>query len=394
MLAGCSFTSRGLTPAVGEETPEAGADVAPDDVARDRAPDRSADGAPDLPPPQVGGSRCLPGGNSCASGFCVDGVCCDRACAGTCEACSASKTGGSDGVCKAVPAGMNPDGECHDQGMTSCKSTGVCDGAGACAVYPKGTACGGAACTMGSLTTAAMCDGKGTCVPQSPSACPGNFACADATTCKTTCASDADCTAPMGCDPASGKCSVMKKARGEACTAAGECLTGFCADGVCCSAACTGRCRACVKELTGRDTGTCSDVMAGVKPTRPAECPVQKATCGNSGLCDGAGGCQQFPDQTECGTYCCGGGGGGPRTCHLLCGGGMCNVQSGTVATSCSDNNPCTDDSCMEVGSNAECRHGGGCGGNQCCCQQRNDPPMCINQNACERGFIPGTCLP
>jgi hypothetical protein len=392
LLSGCTFATKGLEPSVGS------GDGGPlvDTAVADRPPalDRAAlDREPDAPPPAVGGTRCVPDSNGCATGFCVDGVCCDTACTGTCEACTASKTGGSDGVCAAIPAGKNPDGECKDQGATSCKSNGTCNGARACGLYPPGTACGAPACAAGKLTAPAVCDGMGTCAPSPAAACPGNFACADAVACKTACTGDADCTAPMGCEVMTGKCSVMKKELGITCAVAAECLSGFCADGVCCNLACGGKCRACLKELTGGTNGTCGDVQAGVKPTRANECPTQKATCGNNGLCDGNGACQQFADQTQCGTYCCNNGNNGPRICNLACGNGSCSVQTGTVAMSCNDNNDCTDDSCQNVGSNAECRHGNGCGPNQCCCQFRgNNNSMCAPEQRCNN--FGGNCSP
>jgi hypothetical protein len=71
------------------------------------------------------GQFCTANGN-CVSGFCPieDGVCCDTMCSGTCEACLASKTGNSDGICGPVFFGTDPDDECS--------GTEVCNGAGSC----------------------------------------------------------------------------------------------------------------------------------------------------------------------------------------------------------------------------------------------------------------------
>ena len=73
----------------------------------------------------LNGEPCT-GSIDCASGFCPaeDGVCCDTMCSGTCEACLASKTGNSDGICGSVFFGTDPDDECS--------GTEVCNGAGAC----------------------------------------------------------------------------------------------------------------------------------------------------------------------------------------------------------------------------------------------------------------------
>ena len=62
-------------------------------------------------------------GSECISGFCADGVCCESACMGTCQACIAELTGGADGTCEPVMAGMDPDDECPG---------GDCDGTGQC----------------------------------------------------------------------------------------------------------------------------------------------------------------------------------------------------------------------------------------------------------------------
>jgi hypothetical protein len=50
-------------------------------------------------------------------------VCCDSACDGTCMGCTSTLTGGSDGTCGFIPAGLDPDAEC---GMSACNGTGAC----------------------------------------------------------------------------------------------------------------------------------------------------------------------------------------------------------------------------------------------------------------------------
>jgi hypothetical protein len=93
----------------------------------------------------------------CASNFCVDGVCCQSDCSNYCEACSAAKTGGSDGTCAPVTALTDPDSEC-DEGPCV---TGLCNGAGACGAIEAGTdpkdQCPEGPCATGS------CDGAGGC---------------------------------------------------------------------------------------------------------------------------------------------------------------------------------------------------------------------------------------
>jgi MYXO-CTERM domain-containing protein len=101
---------------------------------------------------------------ACASGHCADGVCCDEACGG-CDACAAQKKGsGEDGVCGPLPAGAPPASAdaCPAQPLSECGRTGVCDGAGSCAVVADGTPCvDGASCSGGScLATPLSCEGE------------------------------------------------------------------------------------------------------------------------------------------------------------------------------------------------------------------------------------------
>lgn len=46
--------------------------------------------------------------SDCHTGFCVDGICCETACDDACESCSAAETGGEDGLCAPVQAGVDP----------------------------------------------------------------------------------------------------------------------------------------------------------------------------------------------------------------------------------------------------------------------------------------------
>jgi hypothetical protein len=61
---------------------------------------------------------------------------------------------------------------------------------------------------------------------------------------------------------------------GQPCIAAKQCLSGFCADGVCCNTACTGVCKTCA-------TGKCTAVK---KTDDPPRCTDTK-TCDNQGTC-------------------------------------------------------------------------------------------------------------
>jgi hypothetical protein len=141
-----------LTAPDGEPDAEADA-AAPEPDAAAPEPDAAA---PDAPaPPDVdtaadggeNGTGCG-GAAGCRSGFCVAGVCCDSACPGPCRACTAERTGVPDGTCAPVLAGK-PGFGCAVQDPRTCGGDGMCDGAGACRLYPDGTVCGGICCNAG-----------------------------------------------------------------------------------------------------------------------------------------------------------------------------------------------------------------------------------------------------
>jgi hypothetical protein len=63
---------------------------------------------------------------------------------------------------------------CDDKGPASCKTNGLCDVAGDCAVYPAGTPCAPAGCAdMDKVVVPARtCDGAGRCQDQPKLDCP------------------------------------------------------------------------------------------------------------------------------------------------------------------------------------------------------------------------------
>jgi len=145
-------------------------------------------------------------GPDCASGFCTDGVCCNVACNGVCEACDGLMKGRCD-VVAGKARGARP---CANDG-TSCG--GACDGVqrNVCLFPTLQTGCG-TACKDG-IRTAGACDGKGACVKQPSQPCPGNYACADDSACKVTCATDNDCGKLYACE--AGKCVPAAKCDGD-----------------------------------------------------------------------------------------------------------------------------------------------------------------------------------
>lgn len=191
------------------------------------------------------GDTCSMAGE-CLSGNCVDGVCCNVACGGACQACNVA---GTVGTCTNITAGQDPANEC---------ANGACNGSGACQKQ-LGDACGGAGeCGSGFCADGVCCDAgcMGTCVACNLAGMVG------------ACSNVPEGQDPGGeCGGSTPNCSGMGTCgipNGSACTNNNQCVSTFCADGVCCNSACGGDCQAC--NLAGT-TGTCSNVMDGMTDT-------------------------------------------------------------------------------------------------------------------------------
>lgn len=97
---------------------------------------------------------------------------------------------------------------------------------------------------------------------------------------------------PAGTDAGSARVFTFGSP-GASCTADGECQSGFCTDGVCCTTRCGGGasdCQACSASLTGGSSGTCSALSASVAPVtvcRPAStaCDVAESCSSASTTC-------------------------------------------------------------------------------------------------------------
>ncbi|MBM4359659.1 MAG: hypothetical protein FJ096_16270 [Deltaproteobacteria bacterium] len=163
-------------------------------------------------PRRATGTACS-ASEACLSGHCVDGVCCDLACAGTCAACVASKTGGTDGACAPVLAMTDPEGECPTS-TSGCRAGGCAGTLGACAPAAAGTTCRPAVSACDAVES---CDGNVAACPVDAVAKKGKGTC------------------PVGaaCDGVGAESSHCKLLPGGACTVAGECLDGTCDAGSC-----------------------------------------------------------------------------------------------------------------------------------------------------------------
>jgi hypothetical protein len=161
----------------------------------DASNDQATDAGADAPAGPGNGSPCSRG-DMCASGFCSDGVCCDQDCKGLCMTCA----GATPGACTVAAAGTDSRNDCAAQPAASCGTTGVCDGAGACSVYPASTPCDSTPACNGTGTAVIMsrvCDGIGACVVDTVHDCQG-FLCSSAS-CRTTCGGDGDCAPASLC---------------------------------------------------------------------------------------------------------------------------------------------------------------------------------------------------
>jgi hypothetical protein len=115
-----------------------------------------------------------------------------------------------EGMCLPVGAGKtDPHKVCTDAGASSCGKNGLCDGAGACALYPATTMCLAASCINNNAKSAVHparhCDGKGACVT----------------------ATDVDCT-PYRCDTTTTACFTSCTSAALQCAAHHPCANNMC----------------------------------------------------------------------------------------------------------------------------------------------------------------------
>ncbi len=301
--------------------------------------------------------------SGCVSDHCVDGRCCDTACTGTCEACDVA---GSIGKCTNVASGpprapktcgayatcssgacsttCSSDVDCSTgsycllgacvskkSNAASCGTAGECAsgvcaagiccdracdgecescGTGTCSPRAGTESCGLAGCAGAAMVSRGTCSGvDNTCKLGSVTPCPNGLKCANATSCKTACATSDDCvsgacsegvciTAWDGGVPDSGPTPIADAPAPtlpttpvvgdfQRCNKPSDCATGFCVEGVCCDSACGDRCHSCAL-LTS--PGKCTEEPTGVDLKN--ECgPANTClgTCGPGGACIGAG---------------------------------------------------------------------------------------------------------
>lgn len=318
----------------------------------------------------------------CALGFCVDGHCCSTICNGTCEACGES---GQEGSCVAVTGA--PRGS-RSPCVADAECGGSCNGSArnACTYPGSGQSCQTPSCAIGQVTTH-HCNGGGACVAGSPQSCAPYVSCADAQSCATSCGNDADCASNHFCDDLSDTC-LPDRLQASSCNRDNQCVTGSCADGVCCNTDCGEQCEACAEA--GK-VGTCSAVVGDPRGGRAA-CAGGGSAC--EGACDGASrdGCL-YPNATSCGS----------STCSLAVAyGALCNglgaCVTNTVGQSCFPYAACADGTqCLSsCTGNTQCAAGQFCdtiGTPDQCVAQRIDGAACDDAAQCASGFCAdGVC--
>jgi hypothetical protein len=84
---------------------------------------------------------------------------------------------------------------------------------------------------------------------------------------------------------------------GSNCSSGSDCMSSWCVDTVCCATECTGACMTC----KGGTPGVCVPADSGSN-ARGACAMESPASCGTTGVCDGAGACRYHPAGQVCST--------------------------------------------------------------------------------------------
>ena len=147
---------------------------------------------------------------------------------------------------------------------------------------PPDVASDGEPSVDGAAADRAIPDGGSDVRPEDQPCGPLGFICAPFAcdvargVCKNACLTNADCVTGKACNPV-GLCGFKED---RTCASSDECLSGHCAQGVCCDTACNQPCASCALPGT---LGTCTLVPPGLLD------PI--GTCPAGSTCNGRGGC-------------------------------------------------------------------------------------------------------
>jgi len=278
-------------------------------------------------------------------------VCCDTTCTDPCYSCRAvnKESGKDEGTCgpRLNSLYIYSNTACPYEASTTCGNIGnYCDGKGGCKKWDTNTQCASQTCAdTDTQNNQRNCDGKGSCATLTTTDCPTGYGCVTYSQnygqCAANCGSDSDCTSGYYCQYSTNQC-LPRKAAGKACTnnSSTECASGYCVDGYCCNTACNGICEACSNALTGQANGACKPIPNGTASGK--DCIDQgAATCGQTGLCNGASGCQKYAATTLCADI------------------GVCASETSRfVPDQCDGNGSCTDKGTQACNAGYSCQAG------------------------------------
>ena len=208
-------------------------------------------------------------------------------------------------------------------------------------------------------------------------------------------------------EPDAGPVAPTPATTASACERGDQCDTGYCVDGVCCNVACGGTCVSCIQP---GQVGNCVPVPSGQPEPRGGCRQDPESSCGQTGLCNGQGGCAKHPPGTDCATASCSGprtlvvGGecdgdgicvkGAPLECTPFnCEGDACRVSC-LADTDCVPPNVCADGKCGLRGNGQACTANDQCLSTFCvdgvCCEN-----ACTGRcTFCASPASRGSCLP
>ncbi len=219
-----------------------------------------------------------------------------------------------------------------------------------------------------------------------PASCPSTApmprkAAGDSCVCDIECATGT-CQGGVCC---AGMACATRKPLGVSCENNSQCQSNYCADGVCCNVACTGACVSCNQP---DQMGECAPVPAGSEDMHGVCRKDSPETCGQSGYCNGQGGCAKFAAGTVCvlstcdtkarfiPASLCDGEGTCVKGVALSCAPSTC--EAGACLSSCTGNDKCmapsscVNGSCGPKGIGQDCTAGTQCGSGFCvdgvCC--------------------------
>ncbi|AKT40014.1 kelch repeat-containing protein [Chondromyces crocatus] len=298
--------------------------------------------------------------SDCDTGLCVDAVCCATTCDAPCRACNVP---GNLGTCSIASVGQ----------QDTCAAGQVCSASGACSSGLGGPCMTGTDCESGFCADGVCCSSACDGVCQSCNA-PGNEG-----TCLPTPAGVQDTCAPGEVCNGAGSC---RKTDGQACSTAIECLSGFCADGVCCNTACGGGsptdCQACSMATGAPIEGVCTILDSSVT------CRPSQGECDPAEVCNGAQPLCPTNVTAPDGSACAGG----------TCTNGTCVTGSKGPGEACAgpaecSSGFCTDGVCCQTACDAACQACNLSGNGTCMPAAAGEQDLCGPGRVCN---ATGTC--